>query len=372
MLPSLQLGIFNAVNLVMKSSFKRRAEEIVKELKVPQLAPMLLSLAAAPEIYHPSRFWDYYFQVHLNHLNKLGPEHFKRSVNLNYFNWSIHRIPEQADVLRKALEPDELENVRSLMSGKLCSTERPETWSEDEWNCYREFLILWWQYVTNRDQLGIFASASEPLAGNPLSIQINGNWISQDICNSVIETNSIVSGTGNPDGFKVVELGAGYGRIASLWLSSFENVSFTIIDIPPALFLSQWYLKQVFPQLAVFEYREFASYDEVKNDFENSRIRFLLPQQIELLPDKTFDLFLNISSLHEMTMEQIDYWFACIDRLLDGHFYTKQWTLSHNKHDGIDISKEDYPVRNNWKLIFQNDCPVQQKFFEALYYVGKQ
>ena len=54
-------------------------------------------------------------------------------------------------------------------------------------------------------------------------------------------------------------------------------------------------------------------------------IIFLTPNQLELLPDKSIDLFVNISSFHEMRMDQIKYYFGEIDRLTRRYFYFKQW-----------------------------------------------
>ena len=76
----------------------------------------------------------------------------------------------------------------------------------------------------------------------------------------------------------------------------------------------------------------------------------MTPNQLELLPDRSIDMFLNISSLHEMRMDQIRYYFTEIERLTRRYFYFKQW------------QETTVPFENN-----RQQCEVQHKFFEALY-----
>ena len=65
--------------------------------------------------------------------------------------------------------------------------------------------------------------------------------------------------------------------------------------------------------------------NEIKKEFEQSDIAFFLPYQLELLPQKISDLFINISSFHEMHPHQIELYFQCIDHLISKYVYIKQW-----------------------------------------------
>jgi hypothetical protein len=78
----------------------------------------------------------------------------------------------------------------------------------------------------------------------------------------------------------------------------------------------------------------------------------------------------NISSLHEMRRDQIRHYFGVIDRHCSGWFYTKQWEVSVNPHDGLEIRREDYPIPAGWSEVYSRRHPVQQRFFEALYRLG--
>ncbi len=105
----------------------------------------------------------------------------------------------------------------------------------------------------------------------------------------------------------------------------------------------------------------------MQEEFENADILFLTPNQLELLPDKSVDLFINISSLHEMRMDQIRYYFGEIERLTRKYFYFKQWKETTVPFENETIREADYPVGENWQLVYRQQCAVQHKFFEALY-----
>ena len=94
---------------------------------------------------------------------------------------------------------------------------------------------------------------------------------------------------------------------------------------------------------------------------------FTLGQESELTVRHYVDLFVNISSLHEMRIEQIHHYLAEIRRLVkpDGHFYLKAWKVSNNPIENIVIREEDYPL-DGWVEIFRRTTAVQTRFFETL------
>jgi hypothetical protein len=133
------------------------------------------------------------------------------------------------------------------------------------------------------------------------------------------------------------------------------------------LYLSQRYLTTVFPDLPVFRFRPFRTYGEVAPEFETARLRFLAPHQLELLPEKSFDYFINISSLHEMTLAQVEQYFRLIDRQCRYRFYTKQWRVSRTPVNGCTLREHEYPVPARWHTVYHRRHPIQRMFFEALY-----
>ena len=117
-------------------------------------------------------------------------------------------------------------------------------------------------------------------------------------------------------------------------------------------------------------FRCFGDIEDVREELQAADIVFLLPHQAELLAAKSVDLFVNISSLHEMTKAQVSVYFRLIDRLTRGHFYTKQWKNFVNERDGIAMAETDYPYEPRWKRVLRRTARAQPAFFEALYQLG--
>jgi len=153
-------------------------------------------------------------------------------------------------------------------------------------------------------------------------------------------------------------------------MKAFPKCKYIIIDIPPALYVAQHYLTSVLSDKKIFNFRCFKNFNEIEQEFHDSNMVFLLPLQAELLPKKTVNLFINISSLHEMKMDQIYAYFRLIDNLTRGLFYTKQWLISRNPVDGITITSGDYPIPENWQQLYHRKAMVQSYFFEAMYAIN--
>lgn len=330
----------------------------------PALAEMFDELGRGPVIYRPSEFWREMNRANLGQLRNGGLDTFKRTLALNYFTWSHNMLDQLVYVARRARPSDWAAALRGLHrpTGSLTLNRRRQV-------LVGAFTRLLWRYAERRDPLGLLARLEEPEAGGPLDIRLGGRLVSQDLANSVLEFYSVVEGFRPGPASEVCELGAGYGRTAYVFVKA-TGCRYTVVDIPPALFVSQHYLSRVFPEKKVFRFRPFAHFAEVREEFEAADVRFLLPHQAGLLPPKRFDLFLNISSLHEMRPEQIGAYFGLIDRLTGGYFYTKQWEDTVNAADGVRIRRSDYPVPASWRALYARRARVQTRFFEAMYEVG--
>lgn len=348
------------------------------------LLEMEEALKKASVLYRPSNYWVVAGSNHTQQLFQGGFDNFKRSVNLKYFGWGIlgilrHQLfPVISELGRKNLAPvfksyfiNPKSSIHSTKKGfnMLSRIMYPESLDAFSAFIYRVYTAFLWDYVSREDKLHILDTLQEPRIGNPFLISYKKRAISQDICNSVHEFYSITKKIDVRKHMDIAELGAGYGRLAYVFLKAMPKASYTIFDIPPALFISQKYIRSVFPKEKIFYYRHFESFKEIKKEFESARIRFLMAHQIEYLPDKYFDHMLTVSTLHEMTREQIRNYLFQIDRLTKGYFYTKQWKKSLTK-DNDYITEKEYPIPKEWKTIFQRRHPIQSMFFEALYKIS--
>jgi putative sugar O-methyltransferase len=337
---------------------------------------MAAEVEEGPAIYRPSQYWEALVARNVVQLEGTGFETFKRTINQNYFNWLIARPWEPQF---RSLVADWLRHPTASVAGaRLPAGSSAEVGEERREYLdvsrrrigYALFVAMLWEFARRRDRLGLLDRVDEPALGSPIVVRHRGRLVSQDLANSLLEVYSILEAfpDGIPEGATVVELGGGYGRLGWLLLSILPGLRYVAIDIPPALAVSQEYLTRLFPELPVARFRRKG--EGLATATPRSRLVFVTPNQVEALPSLEADLFINVSSLHEMRREQISHYLKMVDEHTRGVFYTKQWRVWTNDRDGITIRQEDYPIPPAWKRIFERPAPVQTHFFEAAYRVG--
>lgn len=336
---------------------------------------------AGPRIYHASKLWEMLNQINIDWLKTDGLDNFKRTVNNNYFNWmvqtrSVYFRNMARYFIRKAIRhPSKFLNLLKINIGEMyhrtfVSSNTQLTFLQRK--TYALYLLFLHEYVKDNDRFGIFDNLQEPLVGNPICIEENGKRISQDISNSYMEYSYVRHAMG--DDFRgvktVAEIGGGYGRLSYLFhlLHQSEGIRIVLIDLPPALLVAQWYLRSVFPDAKIMGYRKFTEFSEIEQDYHAASICFLLPHQLELLPDSEIDLLMNVSSLQEMSREQINYYYELINKKTK-YFYTKQWVMWENPEDKISVPAIIYPTKPHWELLNARLNPVHLEFFEAVFRV---
>jgi putative sugar O-methyltransferase len=338
---------------------------------LPTLRPMLDEMRAAPEIVQPSAFWEHFVEQHVAQLEEDGFAHFKQTVNRQYFQWLS--VDPRYDLLRvmarRWLEKPQPKVVSASLDRDLPGPDlgRAGNWAKRK--VYATYVASLWEYVRRRDTLGLLDSLEEPELGDPVAIAYRGRKISEDLCNSVLELSTIYDGLGRraPGPTGVIELGGGYGRIAWAFLKAFPGVRYVCVDIPPALAIAERYLTTLFPEAPAFGFRHFDRFEDVAEEWEAAQIAFLTPNQLEQMPPQRADVFVNVSSLHEMRPDQIAHYIGVIGRHTAGSFYTKQWKRSVNAYDDLVVKREDYPIPADWPVVFDRTHPVQRLFFEAMY-----
>ena len=312
----------------------------------------------------PSKYWEELNRKNLQQLADSKYENFKRTLARNYFTWIVSPFNNQLRFLMR--EAGAWQSIRIFFSALFAP--RHELLKKKHTIFYNMLTNLLWVYVEKNDAEDLLDRLSEPREGNPPEVMRNGRLISQDLANSLLEYEAILHpDLDRRDVRTILELGPGYGRTAYVFLTLQPGCRYILVDIPPALYVAQRYLSSVFEGRKIFRFRPFDDFEQVQSEFEDAHIIFLTPNQLELLPDKSIDLFLNISSLHEMRMDQIRYYFGEVDRLTSKYFYFKQWKETTIPYENETVTEADYPVRDDWRLINRQQCKVQKPFFEALY-----
>jgi len=357
--------------------------------ELPGIEQMIDEVYSGPEVIRPSIFWERLIAQHVEWIQNTGFEDFKRTLNRHYFQF-IPKSPFSSRRYRDdpmwPLYHAVALQFRAVLGGWLRRpnprvltarlTEEVPNYLKVHFNTplserrYAIYVAALWEQVRRLGGAELLDCLEEPTLGRPLAPRYRGKLISEDLCNSVLELTSICGGLpgGRPGAGGVVELGAGYGRLAWVFANAFPDTRYVIVDIPPALAVSQRYLSTLLPDRRIFRFRHFEDPDEVADELTAAQLAFLTPNQLDLISPLGAQLFITISSLQEMRPEQITHYLEqSVPRHSAGYFYLKQWERSVNTSDGVVISREDYRIPRDWSPVFDRAHPVQTAFFEAMY-----
>jgi len=331
----------------------------------PRLATMLQAYKESQSEEMASIYWAILSRKNVKQLLDQGYENFKQTVALNYFTWLLcSKDPQERFLI------DNLPKTSVAKAKKMASSSPMHPCFTTEQSLHYNYInYLLWDYVERTVGKKIINDLNEPQEGNPPSIKLNGKEISQDLANSILEYLSITQGLPEIRNINsIIELGAGYGRTAYVFLRLLPHLKYVIVDIPPALYISERYLSSQFPNYNIFKFRPFHSFSQVSDEFYDSQIAFLMPNQLPLIPAKTADIFLAIDCLHEMQPRQIRQYFEMFDTLSQ-YFYLKCWKKTKIPYDNISLTQEDYPFLTHWQNLFFRDCRVQNTYFEAMFHI---
>ena len=343
----------------------RRASPVAKTAD----AELRASVAAmADEIRHdalyvPGEFWQTVGKFNDKLLADYGIENFKRTLSHNYQNWMMaaEDDPQVRQLLalwpqHKSHQPwlnaiEAPDHVGSPCDYRALAFPAYPLANAHQRETYRVAVGLLWEYVLSTDRFGVLETLTESEIGNPVRIWRNGKLISSDLAHSVRERNMLLEASelNGDEALCVAELGAGYGRLAEVFGRT-TNYRYMIFDITPALYVSQWYIKRIFPEEKIFEFRHFDSFSEIESELNESRFAFFTANQIELMPDSICDHFINLNSLMEMRPEQIKNFLHHIDRLTKRSFLSRQWITWRNPEDGNTVGKGDFALGPGWRL----------------------
>ena len=331
---------------------------------------MIAEINSAAPVFHPSKLWERFARQHAAEIDRHGFAQLKKTLGMNYFNFAL------IGILAQSFWPAFWEWIKSPTGNPLAArmADDPDAPPALKYiglpgKLYAIYIALLYNQTRRRDRDDLLSKIEEPLFGGPHLVRLsNGRTTSQDLCNSIFEYYSIVRGNRVAPDRPIIEVGAGYGRLAYVFLKARPGCKYWIIDLPPALYVAQQYLSTVLPDRKVFTFRHFETFDEVAAEVAASDICFFSANQIQRLPDKVAGAFIAISNLHEMRREQIDFYFDEIDRLLCGVFYTKQWLRSRTTaEEGFVLRRGEYPVKPGWQTIYDDRHPFQGWFFHAMY-----
>jgi putative sugar O-methyltransferase len=145
------------------------------------------------------------------------------------------------------------------------------------------------------------------------------------------------------------EIGAGYGALASKILKNRKS-KYIIIDLPEALFLSAYFLKENFKNKKICLYSDLKSKTIDSNLIERYDI-FLIPPWVKLSDNLKIDFFINTRSFSEMNSEIIGKYFELIQK----HINKNGFFLNINRYEkstvGQSIKFYKFPYDFHWEKL---------------------
>lgn len=338
---------------------------------------MRVELGKAASIYQPSAFWETFYKQNMRQLREVGLSNFKLTVNQNYQNYIPRslRDPKLKPLLRHFRKSPSLksllayiENPDGVTSKGYLALPGTRIFDDDpaQMALYRTLVSLGWEYCRANDPLGLCRLLEEPELGNPIRVHHAGKLISQDLATSVVEVTAFVSPWKEQFGdkpFSVLEVGGGYGRLAHAMMSTQQVSQYYIVDIPPALHVSRWYLERLFPDKVIFDFRPIDNVRKCKSQMKKADIIFLLPHQIEHIKDRAIDLSVAVSSLHEMRLDQANHFLQEMARTTRHFIGSKHYWNYVNPYDQIVLKHEDYVVPSSFSSIKLESDPLNPVFF---------
>jgi SAM-dependent methyltransferase len=156
------------------------------------------------------------------------------------------------------------------------------------------------RHVADRDELGLLGKLEEDGAFGCWTFSYPGyGTVSRDLLQSVTEISFLERelGLSGREGFSVLDIGAGYGRLAHRMCAAFSNLAdYCCVDaIPESTFLSEYYLRH-------------------RGCVPPARVVGLDAIERELSPG-SFELAVTIHSWPECTYEAVEWWVDLLARL---------------------------------------------------------
>lgn len=325
------------------------------------LQAMADEVNSGPEWCRPSNIWTELIYRQFEQLQEHGVENFKRTVN-QWFGTDISDLVARKAVLESLLG--------SLVPTTLPNWDPNEIRDQEEARHFGVYLGLLWNICERMDLEGELALLDEPSFGNPLNVHIGDKKISIDLCKSFVEYREIVNNIGRPRG-RVLEIGAGSGRLALVMGRLCPDIKYIIVDIPPALYISQCHLESVFPG-EVSKFARNQSEEEIEYRINNNRFVFITTNQLLKLYKNSVDAAINIDSFGEMTASNLrDYINIIKNKVkIGGHVYIRNIDEAAssfwNGKKFYTSKRIDYNFGPYFRDILVRSWPIEPGYFEVI------
>lgn len=224
-------------------------------------------------------------------------------------------------------------------------------WQTRDPNCAEINYCLTAYYAQKIDTLGLLDKNCEDGLFGVHTYTVDSRCISRDLLDSTVELHFLEKhlGLSQFEELRILDIGAGYGRLAYRTVNAFSNVSSYLCTdaVPESTFLSEYHVK--FRAL------------------ENKVTVVPLDEIEKRLQNQTIDLAVNIHSFSECTLEAIEWWLDILAGARVKHLFIVPNASDHKGeklalNSGEDFSSlvEKYGYKLKIKAPKYEDPMVQQ------------
>ena len=210
--------------------------------------------------------------------------------------------------------------------------------------------LKFWRWFYNDRK--VVRDLAYPMHGNQSGAFIEGEFVGvgsfwNEIYGSILE--GLVDDVEKP---VIAELGAGCGIFAYFTLRNLKGSCFIDFDLPETVCLAAYYLMKEWPNKRALLYgeEEFSSASSM-----NYELIFMPAFEIEKLEEKSVDLFINKTSLGEMTRNAASNYVDKIVKSTEYFFHMNHEIFANFYSDGeAGLLGHEYPVPSeDFKMLFR-------------------
>ncbi|MDO8633697.1 MAG: putative sugar O-methyltransferase [archaeon] len=238
----------------------------------------------------------------------------------------------------------------------------------------RVYEALIWQYyqsIEAKDNLGLLKQLEEPTVGGKGNVVlVKGKRFTLDLLQSIDEFYNILENSSIDTDEKSIflELGAGYGRLAYIFIKALPKCTYVILDLPSSLLISQYYLPKVLQKLDYSGYETTRGLTSISREgLAKKRLWFFAALKLPFFEDNSIDTFINIYSLQEMKKRQIKQFLDLASRKTAKRIYLKEHFLEHNPINSEEITADNYVLGKGWKLSYDKISSLYLHSFERAF-----
>jgi len=186
-----------------------------------------------------------------------------------------------------------------------------------------------WLVATAHDTTRLMEGIEDSHEGNPAGFSRGGRFLTVSFLDELMQIFFLEEQIDIRGLRTVMEIGSGIGLKASAYLKLNRDLTYIIVDIPPALYVAQQYLSAVHGNVLPYHEVKKLLSEGKRVDFRKYRAVCIAPWMLDSLSDLTCDLFINVGSFQEMEPWLVENYIKTVKRCRPQWVYLSELREGH-------------------------------------------